>query len=390
MKQISNFLNRPTYRYTFRNHTKHLIMNINHCYCVIMAGGSGTRFWPLSRNAKPKQFLDVADTGKTFIQSTYERFLRVVPKENILIVTGDRYRDIVMEQLPDLAPENLLLEPYSRNTAPCIAYATYTLLKRDPQARMVVTPSDHMIDNEELFAETIRKAFDYIEENDVLMTLGVVPTRPDTNYGYIQAYGGSDVYKNDKPMQVKTFTEKPDRDLAKVFISTGEFFWNAGIFLWKAETIRKKMEKYLPEVTALFKGWENALGTSVEYEFIARAYTGCRNISIDYGVMEKTDKAWMYPVKFGWGDIGTWESLYNIIPEKDANGNAVSAEKTLIENTRNVLVVSPEKKKLIAIKGLEDYMVVDTEDALVICPKDDKKFKDFISGLGMPEYEKYR
>lgn len=365
-------------------------MNREHCYCVIMAGGTGVRFWPVSRAAKPKQFLDVADTGKTFIQSTYERFLRVVPKENILIATGDRYRDIVMEQLPDLAPENLLLEPYSRNTAPCIAYATYTLLKRDPQARMVVTPSDHMIDNEELFAETIRKAFDYIEENDVLMTLGVVPTRPDTNYGYIQAYGGSDVYKNDKPMQVKTFTEKPDRDLAKVFISTGEFFWNAGIFLWKAETIRKKMEKYLPEVTALFKGWENALGTSVEYEFIARAYTGCRNISIDYGVMEKTDKAWMYPVKFGWGDIGTWESLYNIIPEKDANGNAVSAEKTLIENTRNVLVVSPEKKKLIAIKGLEDYMVVDTEDALVICPKDDKKFKDFISGLGMPEYEKYR
>ena len=365
-------------------------MNREHCYCVIMAGGTGVRFWPVSRAAKPKQFLDVADTGKTFIQSTYERFLRVVPKENILIVTGDRYRDIVMEQLPDLAPENLLLEPYSRNTAPCIAYATYTLLKRDPQARMVVTPSDHMIDNEELFAETIRKAFYYIEENDVLMTLGVVPTRPDTNYGYIQAYGGSDVYKNDKPMQVKTFTEKPDRDLAKVFISTGEFFWNAGIFLWKAETIRKKMEKYLPEVTALFKGWENALGTSVEYEFIARAYTGCRNISIDYGVMEKTDKAWMYPVKFGWGDIGTWESLYNIIPEKDANGNAVSAEKTLIENTRNVLVVSPEKKKLIAIKGLEDYMVVDTEDALVICPKDDKKFKDFISGLGMPEYEKYR
>ena len=355
-----------------------------------MAGGTGVRFWPVSRAAKPKQFLDVADTGKTFIQSTYERFLRVVPKENILIVTGDRYRDIVMEQLPDLAPENLLLEPYSRNTAPCIAYATYTLLKRDPQARMVVTPSDHMIDNEELFAETIRKAFDYIEENDVLMTLGVVPTRPDTNYGYIQACGGSDVYKNDKPMQVKTFTEKPDRDLAKVFISTGEFFWNAGIFLWKAETIRKKMEKYLPEVTALFKGWENALGTSVEYEFIARAYTGCRNISIDYGVMEKTDKAWMYPVKFGWGDIGTWESLYNIIPEKDANGNAVSAEKTLIENTRNVLVVSPEKKKLIAIKGLEDYMVVDTEDALVICPKDDKKFKDFVSGLAMPGYEKYR
>ena len=355
-----------------------------------MAGGTGVRFWPVSRAAKPKQFLDVAYTGKTFIQSTYERFLKVVPQENILIVTGDRYRDIVKEQLPDLADENLLLEPYSRNTAPCIAYATYTLLKRDPLARMVVSPSDHMIDNEELFVETIRKAFDYIEEHDTLMTLGVIPTRPDTNYGYVQAYGGSDVYKNGNPMQVKTFTEKPDRELAKVFISTGEFFWNAGIFLWKAETIRNEMEKYLPEVTGLFKGWENALGTPIEGEFIAKAYTDCPYISIDYGVMEKTDIAWMYPVRFGWGDIGTWESLYNIMPEKDSMGNAMSAEKTLVENTSGVLVVSPEKKKLIAIKGLEDYMVIDTEDVLVICPKDDKKFKDFISGIGMPEYEKYR
>ena len=354
-------------------------MNRQHCYCVIMAGGTGVRFWPVSRAAKPKQFLDVAYTGKTFIQSTYERFLKVVPQENILIVTGARYRDLVKEQLPELADENLLLEPYSRNTAPCIAYATYTLLQRDPQARMVVSPSDHMIDNEDLFVDTICKAFDYIEENDTLMTLGVIPTRPDTNYGYVQACGGSDVYKNGNPMQVKTFTEKPDRELAKVFISTGEFFWNAGIFLWKAETIRKEMEKYIPEVTGLFNGWENALGTPIESEFIARAYTDCRNISIDYGVMEKTDMAWMYPVRFGWGDIGTWESLYNIMPEKDSMGNAISAEKTLIENSRDVLVVSPEKKKLIAIKGLEDYMVIDTEDVLVICPKDDKKFKDFIT-----------
>ena len=365
-------------------------MNRQHCYCVIMAGGTGVRFWPVSRAAKPKQFLDVAYTGKTFIQSTYERFLKVVPQENILIITGERYRDIVKEQLPDLADENLLLEPYSRNTAPCIAYATYTLLKRDPLARMVVTPSDHMIENEDLFVETICKAFDYIEGNDTLMTLGVIPTRPDTNYGYVQAYGGSDAYKNGNPMQVKTFTEKPDRELAKVFISTGEFFWNAGIFLWKAETIRNEMEKYLPEVTGLFKGWENALGTPVAGEFVAKAYTDCQNISIDYGVMEKTDRAWMYPVRFGWGDVGTWESLYNIMPEKDSMGNAMSAEKTLVENTSGVLVVSPERKKLIAIKGLEDYMVIDTEDVLVICPKDDKKFRDFISGIGMPEYEKYR
>jgi mannose-1-phosphate guanylyltransferase len=355
-----------------------------------MAGGNGVRIWPVSRTAKPKQFLDVADTGKTFIQLTYERFSRIVPKENIIVVTGERSRDLTMEQLPDLAPENLLLETYARSTAPCIAYATYTLLKRDPMAKMVVTPSDHLIEDEDLFVQTIEKAFDYVDEHDVLMTLGVVPTRPDTNYGYIQAFGGSEAYKKNIPLQVKTFTEKPDRELAEVFINTGEFFWNSGIFIWKAETIRSEMEKHLPEVTGLFRGWESALGTGVEAEFIARVYTDCTNISIDYGVMEKTDRAWICPVSFKWNDVGTWESLYNIIPKKDEHGNAISAEKTLIEDTHDVLVVSPNKKKLIAIKGLEDYMVLDTDDALVICPKDDKKFKDFIAGLGMPEFEKYR
>ena len=365
-------------------------MNRSHCYCVIMAGGNGIRIWPVSRNAKPKQFLDVADTGKTFIQSTYERFSKIVPKENILVVTGARYRDLVHEQLPELPAENLLLEPYSRNTAPCITYATYALLKRDPDAKVVVTPSDHLIEDEEIFVQTIETAFDYVEENDVLMTLGVVPTRPDTNYGYIQAYGGSKAYKKGIPLQVKTFTEKPDRELAEVFIGTGEFFWNAGIFIWKAQTIREEMERYLPEITGLFKGWENVLGTDMEREFIARAYTDCANISIDYGVMEKTDRAWISPVQFRWNDVGTWEALYNIIPEKDHYGNACNLDRTLMEDTKNTLVVSPEKKKLIAIKGLENYMVVDTEDVLVICPKDDKKFKELVSGIAMPEYEKYR
>lgn len=364
-------------------------MDIRHCYCVIMAGGTGTRFWPVSKAGKPKQFLDVADTGKTFIRQTYERFLKTVPQANIIIVTADRYRDLMLEQIPEIKSENLLTEPYSRNTAPCIAYATYTLLKRDPEAHVVVAPADHIIDDEDLFAETIRKAFDYVYENDVLMTLGVVPTRPDTNYGYIQAYGGSKAYRNNQPLQVKTFTEKPDKDMASLFISTGEFLWNAGIFLWKAATIRREMERYLPEVTGQFTGWESAIGTRIESEFIARAYTGCLNISIDYGVMEKTDMAWIYPVNFGWQDVGSWESLYNYIP-KDNLGNAITAEKTLLESTGNMLVVSPEKKKLIAIKGLEDYMVIDTDDVLVICPKDDKKFKDFISGIAMPEYEKYR
>ncbi len=365
-------------------------MNINNCYCVIMAGGSGTRFWPVSRAAKPKQFIDMADSGKTFIRETYERFLGVVPQENIIVATAAKYRDLVMEQIPELLEDNLLLEPYSRNTAPCIAYATYTLLKRNPDAHMIVTPADHAIDDVELFRNTMRHALEYVGQNDVLMTLGVVPTRPDTNYGYVQAVGGRGAYESNEPMPVKTFTEKPDRAMAELFISTGEFFWNSGIFVWKAETIREELEKHLPEVTGSFTGWEMALGSKIETEFVTRAFTDCTNISIDYGVMEKTHRAWIYPVKFGWSDIGTWESLYNHIHEKDAYNNAVEVESTLLEETSGSLVISTDKKKLIAIKGLDNYMVIDTEDALVICPKDDKSFKEFISGIVMPEYEKYR
>lgn len=365
-------------------------MNINNCYCVIMAGGSGTRFWPVSRTSKPKQFLDVADTGKTFIRETYDRFLKIVPKENIIVSTAARYRDLVRAEIPELNDSNILSEPYSRSTAPCIAYATYTLLKRNPEANLVVTPSDHLIDDDEIFAQTIRDAFEYVEQNDVLMTLGVEPTRPDTNYGYVQAAGGKEALASGNPVPVKTFTEKPDKEMAEIFINTGEFFWNAGIFIWKAKTIKEEMEKHLPEVTGLFNGWEAAIGSKIEGEFVLRAFTDCVNISIDYGVMEKTDRAWIFPVKFGWRDIGTWESLYNYLPGKDENSNVIEGERTLLEDTRNVMVVSPGKKKLIAIKGLEDFMVIDTEDALVICPKDDRQFKDFISGIAMPEYEKYR
>lgn len=364
-------------------------MSIDKRYCVIMAGGAGTRFWPISKTSRPKQFLDVAETGKTFIRQTFERCLKIVPRENIIIVTAEKYLDLINEQVPELPQGNLLLEPYSRNTAPAIAYATYSLLKRDPEALVAVLPSDHIIENDEVFSQTIDQAFNYIEENDVLMTLGIVPSRPDTNYGYVQAYGGREAYKSNEPLQIKTFTEKPDKTLAQVFISTGEFLWNAGIFFWKAGTIRQEMERHTPEITSQFTGWEAAMGSKIEKEFIQRAYTGCPNISLGYGVMEKTDRAWIYPAKFGWQDIGTWESLYNYIP-KDESGNAISAEKTLLENSRGNLIVSPEKKKLIAVKGLEDYMVIDTEDALVICPKDDKKFKDFISGIAMPEFEKYR
>ena len=365
-------------------------MNKNNSYCVIMAGGAGTRFWPVSRTAKPKQFLDVAETGKTFIRHTYDRFLKILPQENILIVTAAKYRDLVMEQIPELSRENLLLEPYTRNTAPSTVYATYTLLKRNPDAQFVVMPSDYIIDNEDIFVETIRNAFDYIEQNNVLLTLGVAPTRPDTNYGYAQVFGGREAIQSKQPAKVKTFTEKPDKELAKVFLSTGEFLWNAGIHLWKAKTIREEMEKNLPQVTGLFNGWEHAIGSSVETEFATKAFSDCMNISLSYGVMEKTDKAWIFPVTFDWQDVGTWESLYNYMTVRDTDGNACSAGKVLAEDTKDTLIISPEKKKLIAVNGLEDYIVIDTDDVLLICPKDDKKFKEFISQIGMPEFEKYR
>lgn len=365
-------------------------MNKNNCYCVIMAGGAGTRFWPVSRAAKPKQFLDVAETGKTFIRHTYDRMRKVVPQENILIMTAGKYRDLVMEQIPELESHNLLLEPYGRNTAPSTVYATYTLLKRNPQAQFIVMPADYIIENEALFVQTIINAFDYIEKNDVLLTFGVAPTRPDTNYGYAQVCGGREALNSKEPVKVKTFTEKPDKELAQVFLASGEFLWNAGMFLWKAETFRQEMEKHMPQVTGFFKGWEHALGTSVETEFVTKAFSDCMNISLAYGVMEKTDRAWIYPVTFDWQDVGTWESLYNYMTERDRNGNTASAEKILMEDSKDTLVISPEKKKLIAINGLDDFIVVDTDDVLLICPKDDRKFKDFISAIAMPEFEKYR
>lgn len=365
-------------------------MNINNCYCLIMAGGAGTRFWPVSRVGKPKQFLDVADTGKTFIRHTYERFLDILPKDNIIIATAEKYKELVLEEIPELDQENLLLEPYARNTAPCLAYATYSLLKRNPDAHFIVSPSDYIIENQTLFAQTVKEAFEYIDSNDVLLTFGIIPTRPDTNYGYAQVYGGRKALAQGNPVKVKTFIEKPDKTLANVFLASGEFLWNSGMFIWKASTIKAEMEKHIPQVTDLFKGWENAIGSSVESEFISKAYADCLNISISYGVMENTDNAWIYPVEFDWQDVGTWESLYNYMPKTDSLGNTSNAQKTLLENTSETLIISPEKKKLIAVKGLENFTIIDTEDVLLICPKDDKKFKDFISAIAMPDFEKYR
>ena len=316
---------------------------------------------------------------------------RSVSVDHILVATLSDYKELVQEHLPELPEENIILEPYSRNTAPCIALATYTLLKRDPDAVMVATPADHMIQDEDIFDETIRKALDYAASSDALITLGIVPDRPDTNFGYIQGVQDG-TEEAGKPIKVKTFTEKPDKALAEVFFQSGEFFWNSGIFVWKACTIRDELARHMPEVGILFRGWETELGTPGQAAFLERAYSSISKISIDYAVMEKTDKAWVYPSKFRWHDIGSWESLFSFISSlgRETDGNVTLAGLSLCSENKDTLVYSSDRGKLIAVRGLENFIVVDTDDVLLVCPRDEQKAKEVIANVAMPEYEKFR
>ena len=359
-------------------------------YCVIMAGGAANHFWPVSRESRPKQFLDIAGGGKSFLRMTYDRFSKIVPSENILVVTLDRFGELVKEQIPEIPESNLLLEPHSRNTAPCIAYSTLSILKRCPDAIVVTTPADHIISDESSFRKAVDDVLGYAADNNALMTMGISPSGPETGYGYIQVKGGKAGAISGKPVEVKTFTEKPDKELAEVFYASGEFFWNSGIFAWKASLILEEMTRHLPDVVSVFDGWRDILGTPGERAFLEKAYSECPNISIDYGVMEKTDIAWLYSGNFGWSDIDSWDSLFNAAPGKDAKGNVSNSGKSLFSEDRDNLVITENKRKIYAIKGLQDYLIVDTEDALLICPRDDKRFKEFIAGLGMPGYEDYR
>ena len=365
-------------------------MNINNSYCVIMAGGYGQRLWPVSRSNRPKQFLDLAYIGKSLIRHTYERFLDFIPERNVIVVTSARFADMVREQIPELPEANLLLEPYTRNTAPCIAYATYTILRRNPDANIIFSPSDNYISDPEVFKKLAGRALEFVEGADVLITLGIVPNRPDSNYGYIQVVGGKGNIHIGSPVKVKTFTEKPDRALAKVFVDSGEFLWNSGMFVAHAAGLRDEMETYNPEVTALFKGWEKFIGTSREKPFIERVYTDCPWTSFDYGLLERTDNAWIMPCDFNWIDIGNWASVYDYSAGKDDSGNVVFENPKLLQGCSEVLAFSTNKGKLLAIKGLDDYIVIDTDDALLICPKNDSEVKEILSGLAMPEYERYR
>ncbi len=359
-------------------------------YCVILAGGMGSKLWPLSRVSKPKQFIDVEDSGRSLLRHTFDRFLRILPTENIIVVTSEQYVSLVREQLPELPEQNILPEPYSRNTAPSIAYATYSILLRCPDAKIVVTPSDNSISSRTEFSQTVLKVLDFISENDYIVTLGIVPTRPDTNFGYIQMTGGQKSVDSELPVKVKTFTEKPDAELAGVFVESGEFLWNSGVIIAHADTLRREIERNNPDLTRLFAGWEGAIGTPFEKDFIYKVYTDCTSRSFDYSILDKTENAWVQPCHFNWMDIGNWGSIYNSYPDKDKDGNAVIGCGKFTDDCSDNLVVSTDKKKLIAIKGLENFMVIDTPDSLLICPRDSKDFKEVISQLGMPGYENYR
>ena len=337
----------------------------NNVYCVIMAGGVGTRFWPKSRKSKPKQFLDIFGTGKSFIRLTYERFADRVPAENFIVVTNISYKHLVQEHLPEIREDQILCEPIGRNTAPCICYAAYSLLKRNPEAKMIVTPSDHVILNQPAFGEIIDELLEFIDSNDVLMTVGITPNRPETGYGYIQKSDSQTISR------VKCFTEKPNLELAEVFVQSGEFFWNSGIFVWKVRDIVAAVEQWLPDHHALFSSIVGDLGTPSETAAVERVFAQCRPVSIDYGVMEKADNVYVRCGDFGWSDVGTWGSIYQLSP-KDENDNAKPEKSCFTFDTHNSIVSLP-KDKVAIISGLDDYIVVDTEDVLMICPRNEEQ-----------------
>ena len=351
-------------------------------YCVIMAGGIGTRFWPKSRQSMPKQFLDILGTGKSFIRHTYERFAKMVTAENFLVETNEKYKRLVLEHIPEIGEKQVLCEPVGRNTAPCVAYAAYTLLKRNPDAEMIVTPADHLILNEDDFRAIIAECLDFASEHDALMTVGIKPTRPDTGYGYIQV-------SDDKPIsKVKCFTEKPDIELARVFLQSGEFYWNSGIFVWKVRSIVEAFEKYLPEHHALFSGVMRAIGTDAERNVVEIAFSECRAISIDYGIMEKADNVYVRCGEFGWSDVGTWGSVYQH-SRKDRYANAVPEEGCYLYDTRSSIVSLP-KDKIAVISGLKEYIVVDTDDVLMVCPRsEEQNIKKFIDEVKFHNGDKH-
>ena len=360
----------------------------NNRYCIIMAGGVGTRFWPMSRTSNPKQFIDILGTGRTLLQSTFDRSTKICDPENIYVVTNESYHSLVQQQLPTIPQGNILSEPYRKNTAPCIAYATWKIFNLNPNAVMVVAPSDHLISKEDIYAKAIRSCMRQAKTEDCLITIGIKPTRPDTGYGYIQ-FTETETEQIDKRIKkVKTFTEKPDLAMAKFFMQSGDFLWNAGIFVWSAKSFMKAFEKLMPETAQIFNEGAGNWNTKSEKSFLKEAYGRCKAISIDYAIMEKADNVFVRKSIIGWSDLGTWGSLYTHL-NKDSNNNAIVGKHVMMYNSKNCVVHVPNEK-LVVIEGLDDYIVVESENILLICKKqDEQQIRAFVNDVKVAKGDKF-
>lgn len=346
-------------------------------YCVIMCGGVGSRFWPSSRQAKPKQFIDFMGTGRSLLQMTFDRVLEVVPAENVVIVTNSDYEPLIREQLPQVAAKNILLEPARRNTAPCIAWAARHISALCPDASMIVTPADHLIMRESEFHKAVRRGFEFVESNDALLTLGIEPSRPETGYGYIQV--GAPVTEH--ICKVKTFTEKPNLELAKVFLASGDFKWNSGVFIWTAKAVLKGLEEHAPELASRFESGAADFGTERETAFIAREFPACPAISIDYALMEKASNVYVESVDPGWSDLGTWSALRDNSP-RNSQGNVAQGCHVLSYDTTGSVFSVTNPGKVVVVDGLKDYVVADTDDVLLICPlAHEQQIKQYVNDV---------
>lgn len=348
-------------------------------YCVIMCGGVGSRFWPFSREERPKQFLDFFGSGRSLLQMTFDRVLEIVPAERIILLTNQRYAPLIREQLPEVPEKNILLEPARRNTAPCLCWAAHHIRAIDPEASMVVLPSDHLVLKEKAFHEALIKGFDFVEGADRLLTLGIRPSSPHTGYGYIQQ--DSPVEGVEGICKVKSFTEKPDLELAKVFLSSGEFFWNAGIFLWSAHALLEAFSKYDRETAVVFDRGEGLYDTPEEQTFIDKVFSTAPSNSIDYAIMEKAKNVYVETVDIGWSDLGSWKALYDISP-RDGNGNVTQNCRLIQQDCENSVFAISSRDKIVVAKGLKDYIISDTEKALLIYPvADEQKIRQLVNDV---------
>ncbi|MDN3669866.1 mannose-1-phosphate guanylyltransferase [Echinicola jeungdonensis] len=346
----------------------------NKPFIVIMAGGIGSRFWPFSRNNYPKQFLDILGTGRTLIQMTYDRYVKIAGPDHFFVVTNEQYVNLVKEQLPDISEEQILAEPVRRNTATCVAYASYKIQKENPEAKVILTPSDHLIINQEEFQEKINLALEAAEKEPHLITIGVKPNRPETGYGYIQFI---DKTHDSEIKKVKTFTEKPTLKLAEKFLESGDFVWNTMMYVWKNKSIIHAFEKYMPEVAEVFEEGREFYGTEKEPQFIKRAYTLVKNTTLDYGIMEKAEEVYTVIGDFGWSDLGSWMSIHELQPQDD-NQNVVEANAMLYDTSNSYIKVSPNK--LVVVQGLDNYLVNESDNVLLICKLDaENKFREFVA-----------